>query len=63
VFDPRGSRQMEMQAFPLGSLLAGIKVFVHIITNFYFFQTCTCSAMLAGEILLSYAYAAKNSYS
>jgi hypothetical protein len=25
VFDPRGSRQMEMQAFPLGSLLAGIK--------------------------------------
>ncbi len=25
VFDPRGSRQMCMQACPLGSLLAGIK--------------------------------------
>ena len=25
VFDPRGSRQMRMQACPLGSLLAGIK--------------------------------------
>ncbi|HIR13106.1 MAG TPA: hypothetical protein IAB31_04170 [Candidatus Choladousia intestinavium] len=25
VFDPRGSRQMDMQACPLGSLLAGIK--------------------------------------
>ncbi len=24
VFDPRGSRQMSMQACPLGSLLAGI---------------------------------------
>ena len=24
VFDPRGSRQMDMQACPLGSLLAGI---------------------------------------
>ena len=26
VFDPRGSRQMDMQACPLGSLLAGIKI-------------------------------------
>ena len=26
VFDPRGSRQMCMQACPLGSLLAGIKL-------------------------------------
>ena len=25
VFDPRGSRQMDMQACPLGSLPAGIK--------------------------------------
>ncbi len=25
VFDPRGSRQMDMPACPLGSLLAGIK--------------------------------------
>ena len=25
VFDPRGSRQMDMRACPLGSLLAGIK--------------------------------------
>ena len=25
VFDPRGSRQMDMQACPLGSLLAGIE--------------------------------------
>ncbi len=25
VFDPCGSRQMDMQACPLGSLLAGIK--------------------------------------
>ena len=28
VFDPRGSRQMDMQACPLGSLLAGIKQIV-----------------------------------
>ena len=26
VFDPRGSRQMDMLACPLGSLLAGIKI-------------------------------------
>ena len=29
VFDPRGSRQMDMQACPLGSLLAGINLILN----------------------------------
>ena len=29
VLDPRGSRQMDMPACPLGSLLAGIKYELH----------------------------------
>ena len=45
VKDPRGSRQMDMQACPLGSLPAGIRIFFLLtcITIFSAFSAAGCS--------------------